>query len=220
MHHAGRAQRAHCEVEYRRGLSVSRLHCSSLFITMLSVRMAACPLAARPPCTTAAPAGLGCRPARAVSLISRAGQGEPGQQQAAEQATATPPTSAAPAPAATPASEQPSSSNTNGLLAGGAVGMGVALFLAARLTMGGPSFAALEANSVPLDQALQNGRCVRERVVGSNSSQRWLQAPLGSGCCTCRMWSCLQAGLPVQCLSPLHSSRPCRPTVLEFYAGK
>eukprot|EP00887_Chlorella_sp_A99_P006385 scaffold3.g6385.t1 len=45
-----------------------------------------------------------------------------------------------------------------GLLAGGAVGLGVAAFVALRLAAGGPSFAALEAEAVPLDTALANGR--------------------------------------------------------------
>jgi thiol-disulfide isomerase/thioredoxin len=59
----------------------------------------------------------------------------------------------------TPAPQAPPSSpNKNGILAGGAVGLGVGLFLAARLSFGGPSFAALEAGSVPLDTALSSGR--------------------------------------------------------------
>jgi thiol-disulfide isomerase/thioredoxin len=57
----------------------------------------------------------------------------------------------APTPSASPQSK-------NGILAGGAVGLGVGLFLAARLSIGGPSFAALEAGSVPLDTALASGR--------------------------------------------------------------
>lgn len=92
----------------------------------------------------------GARRAARLGVRQRAGEGEPGER-AAEQG---PPPAAAP-PVAAPA--EPSSSG-KGLLAGGAVGLGVALFLAARLTVGGPSFAALEADSVPLDAALTNGR--------------------------------------------------------------
>ena len=43
-------------------------------------------------------------------------------------------------------------------LAAVSVGLGVALFLTTRLGLGGPSFAAMEAASVPLDDALRNGR--------------------------------------------------------------
>lgn len=43
-------------------------------------------------------------------------------------------------------------------LAAISVGLGAALFLTARLGLGGPSFAAMEAASVPLDDALRNGR--------------------------------------------------------------
>lgn len=63
-----------------------------------------------------------------------------------------------PAPTPPPASTPPQPSGNKGLLAGGAVGLGAGLFLAARLSLGGPSFAALEAGSVPLDAALSNGR--------------------------------------------------------------
>ena len=48
--------------------------------------------------------------------------------------------------------------NSKGFLAGGAVGLGAALFVLARLSVGGPSFASLEADSLPLDAALSNGR--------------------------------------------------------------
>jgi len=64
------------------------------------------------------------------------------------------PQSSPPTPTPTP----PEASSNKGLLAGGAVGLGVGLFLIARLSVGGPSFAALEADSVPLDTALTNGR--------------------------------------------------------------
>ena len=86
-----------------------------------------------------------------LSVRPRATQDEQQQQAAPEAATplaATPPTAAA-------AAEAPAG---KGALAGGAVGLGVALFLAGRLTLGGPSFAALEADAIPLDQALANGR--------------------------------------------------------------
>ena len=54
-----------------------------------------------------------------------------------------------------PPSPQP---NRSPLLAGGAVGLGIGLFIAARLAVGGPSFAALEADSMALDAALASGR--------------------------------------------------------------
>ena len=80
------------------------------------------------------------------SVEERSGGEEGGQ--------ATEPVAAAAPPAVEPQSERGNKS----LLAGGAFGMGVGLFIAARFSLGGPSFAALEAASVPLDEALQNGR--------------------------------------------------------------
>lgn len=56
----------------------------------------------------------------------------------------------------TPAPPSPPSNKS--ILAGGAVGLGIGLFFAARLSIGGPSFAALEQGSVPLDTALSSGR--------------------------------------------------------------
>jgi thiol-disulfide isomerase/thioredoxin len=44
------------------------------------------------------------------------------------------------------------------ILAGVAVGLGLSLFLTTRLFSGGPSFAAMESEAVPLDVALSNGR--------------------------------------------------------------
>jgi len=50
------------------------------------------------------------------------------------------------------------SSSNKSFVAGGAVGLGIGLFFVARMSIGGPSFAALEEGSIPLDEALQNGR--------------------------------------------------------------
>lgn len=56
-------------------------------------------------------------------------------------------------------SEQVASSSGHGhKLAAMSVGLGIAVFLTTRFGFGGPSFAALEAGSVPLDDALQNGK--------------------------------------------------------------
>lgn len=52
----------------------------------------------------------------------------------------------------------PQPAGNKGLLAGSAVGFGAGLFIALRLAAGGASFAALEADSIPLDAALGNGR--------------------------------------------------------------
>lgn len=98
---------------------------------------------------------------RRMLLRAQAEQGEAAQTGAS--GAVEPPTAAAAAPAPAPASSsspapvEPASGG-KGVLAGGAVGLGVALFLAGRLTLGGPSFAALEADAVPLDLALQNGK--------------------------------------------------------------
>lgn len=56
------------------------------------------------------------------------------------------------------AATSPLDSGNKSFVAGGAVGLGVALFLGARFSMGAPSFATVEANSVPLEAALSNGR--------------------------------------------------------------
>ena len=56
----------------------------------------------------------------------------------------------------------PLSSNSKGvskpLIAGGAVGFGIAAFVALNLASGAPTFENLERASVPLDTALQNGK--------------------------------------------------------------
>ena len=57
-----------------------------------------------------------------------------------------------------PTPETKETNSNKSFVAGGAVGLGVALFVVARLGMGGPSFAALEAASIPLDEALHNGK--------------------------------------------------------------
>lgn len=100
---------------------------------------------------------------RQMRLRAQSEQGEAAQAaQTGASGAVEPPTAAAAAPAPAPASSSspaaPEPSGGKGVLAGGAVGLGVALFLAGRLTLGGPSFAALEADAVPLDLALQNGK--------------------------------------------------------------
>lgn len=96
---------------------------------------------------------------RQMKLRAQSEQSEAAQTGAS--GAVEPPTAATAAPAPAPASSSPAPSEPSGgkgILAGGAVGLGVALFLAGRLTLGGPSFAALEADAVPLDLALQNGK--------------------------------------------------------------
>jgi thiol-disulfide isomerase/thioredoxin len=83
------------------------------------------------------------------------------QDEVASSSDAAPSTTA---PAAAPVSPVPAarsdggSSGSNTPLAGGAVALGVLAFAASRLLAGGPSLAALEQASVPLDVALANGR--------------------------------------------------------------
>ena len=89
---------------------------------------------------------------RAFRRVAVRAEQESNEPQESTPSTPTPtPQVAPPAPQSPPPSK-------NGILAGGAVGLGVGLFLAARLSIGGPSFAALEAGSVPLDTALTSGR--------------------------------------------------------------
>lgn len=111
--------------------------------------------AARPSPATHRPAVHTAR----LRVLRRATEGEQAAQAAPPLAAAEAPT---PQAAVTSGSSTPpppeGPSGSKGLLAGGAVGLGVALFLAGRLALGGPSFAALEADAVPLDQALANGR--------------------------------------------------------------
>ena len=56
-----------------------------------------------------------------------------------------------------PGGSAPASSSSGGVVAGGAAAFGVAVFFLSR-AFGGPSLSTLEADSVPLDQALRNGR--------------------------------------------------------------
>lgn len=70
-----------------------------------------------------------------------------------EQQLPSPPTNLSDAP-----DTQQGAGSSGGLLAGGAVGLGVAVFLAVRLAGGTPSFASTERAGVPLDTALSNDR--------------------------------------------------------------
>lgn len=79
----------------------------------------------------------------------------------AEHSTSSSSSAPQPPAATNPTSTSASASNSSGSnagLAGGAVAAGAALFFATRLLTGGPSLAALEQESIPLDVALNNGR--------------------------------------------------------------
>ena len=86
---------------------------------------------------------------------------ESGQTEPAPTPAAPSSSPAAAAYSSSPSSSLPSSPPPEGpkghFLAAGSVGLGIALFLMTRV-FSGPSFAALEAGSVPLDEALANGR--------------------------------------------------------------
>lgn len=74
-----------------------------------------------------------------------------------EKSTADAESSAPPSPPNTPPAPQQADGPKGHFLAAASVGFGIALFLTTRV-FSGPSFAALEAGSVPLDEALSNGR--------------------------------------------------------------
>ena len=63
-----------------------------------------------------------------------------------------------PPPQLTQGSDQPGGGSQNGLLAGGAVGFGIGLFVFTRVLTGGPSFSDLEAQAVPYDLAQMNDK--------------------------------------------------------------
>lgn len=76
---------------------------------------------------------------------------ETGAQQGSAEPAATP--KSTPIPAAV---EEPSSNG--GAIAGGAIALGAIAFFASQMLSGGPSFAAMENESVDLDRALKNGK--------------------------------------------------------------
>lgn len=96
------------------------------------------------------PTKLVARHTKLTHLVPKAESEERDSQPPAAEPSVAPPATQVSPP------EQPA--GNKGLLAGGAVGLGAGLFLALRLAAGGPSFAALEADAVPLDAALRNGR--------------------------------------------------------------
>ncbi len=124
--------------------------CTAAMAAALSAGCWRLPLdrAARCPASPA----TGRRGYRSLGVLASSSDPAPGSQPAAQvqEPAAAPSLSSAP-------TAQQSSSSTNGLLAGGAIALGVGLFLAGRLVTSGPSFAALEAESVPIDTALSNG---------------------------------------------------------------
>ena len=96
-----------------------------------------------------------------------------------KQADAAAPTAVAAAPAARSAADGAGSGLQGPLLGALAVGLGAAVFALGRLG-GGPSLAALEAQSVPLSTALSNGR----PTVVRTSSRMYSIGRLTSAC----MW--------------------------------
>jgi hypothetical protein len=113
------------------------------------------------PCSARAPSQPSC----SSVLLRSSNAPDVSTNAAAQQQQETPAvaSTSAPTPAPVPVTPVSTSSSTaaasgNTGLAGGAVAAGVALFLASRLLTGGPSMAALEQQSIPLDVALSNGR--------------------------------------------------------------
>ena len=104
----------------------------------------------------AAAQGSAAKPRRGYRASLRTVRASSSEEQQPPAAAA--PAQRDPAPAAPTSAPAPEPRGAGGLLAGGAAGVGVALFLAARLATGGPSFAALEAEATPLDVALSNGK--------------------------------------------------------------
>eukprot|EP00873_Tetraselmis_striata_P004546 jgi/Tetstr1/424810/TSEL_015313.t1 len=99
------------------------------------------------------PAVLRASPrARTWRLVRAAGEGEGG-----EGSGRTPPPPL-PQPGSSSAEQGTASSGSSATLAIAAVGAGAALFAATRLLGGAPTLAALQADSVPLNEALRNSR--------------------------------------------------------------